>query len=88
MGIGSLMYKLVTPADSIPFEHDSRRALELTSAPKKYPTMFDESLLGCCACKNCVARNIDDGQPPSVCLKLGCFIITDNQCGGLYFKEK
>lgn len=55
---------------------------------KRYPTMFDEETAKCCSCKNCANRNIEDEQPPNVCLKLGCFIVSDNQCGGMYYIAK
>ena len=55
---------------------------------KRYPTMFDEETAKCCSCKNCANRNIENEQPPNVCLKLGCFIVSDNQCGGMYYIAK
>lgn len=56
------------------------------SKPK--PTMIDDETPTCEACARCAPRYIDDDQPPNVSLKMGCFIICDNQCGGIHFVAK
>lgn len=54
----------------------------------RYPTMLDDETPVCLKCKQCADRHIDDEQPPTVCLKLGCFIVSDNQCSGIYYESK
>lgn len=54
----------------------------------RYPTMLDDETPVCLKCKHCADRHIDDEQPPTVCLKLGCFIVSDNQCSGIYYESK